>query len=83
MKYQERLEALNLPTLNYIIFLADMIETYKTIHGHFEDKSTNTRGHQYAIKSDIQTPLPEEITIRFAQHSFGIVCPVTFLDQFP
>ena len=59
MEYQERLEGLNLPTLKYRRFRADMIETYKITHGHFEDncvthlfemKSTNTRGHQYAIK---------------------------------
>ena len=37
LEYQERLEALNLPTLQYRIFRADMIETYKITHGHFED----------------------------------------------
>ena len=57
--YQLRLEALNLRTLQYRRIRADMIETYKITLGHFEDncvkhlfemKSTNTRGHQYAIK---------------------------------
>ena len=59
LEYHKRLEALNLPTLQYRRFRADMIETYKITHGHFEGKcvkhlfemkSTNTRGHQYAIK---------------------------------
>ena len=59
LEYQERLETLNLPTLQYRRFRADMIETYKITHRQFEDncvkhqfemKSTNTRGHQYAIK---------------------------------
>ena len=59
LEHQERLEAMNLPTLQYKRFRADMIETYKITHRHFEDncvkrqfemKSTNTRGHQYAIK---------------------------------
>ena len=57
LEYKERLEALNLPTLQYRRFRADMIETYKITYGHFEDncfqfemKSTNTRGHQYIIK---------------------------------
>ena len=56
LEYQERLETLNLVTLQYRRFLA---ETYKTTHEHFEDnsvkhlfemKSKNTRGHQHAIK---------------------------------
>ena len=56
LEYQERLEALNLPTLQYRRFCADMIETYKITHGHFEDncvkhlfemRSINARGHQY------------------------------------
>ena len=56
---QEKLEALNLATLQYRRFRADMFETYKITHVHFEDncnkhlfeiKSTNTRGHPYAIK---------------------------------
>ena len=59
LENQERLEALKLPTLHYRRFRSDMIETYKITHGRFEDncikhlfemKSTNTRGHQYAIK---------------------------------
>ena len=51
LEYQERLEALNLPTLQYRRFRADMIETYKSTHVHlFEMKSTNTRGHQYVVK---------------------------------
>ena len=59
LEYQERLEALNLPTLQYRRFRADIIEMFKITHGHFEDncvkhlfemKSTNTRGHQYALK---------------------------------
>ena len=59
LEYQERLEALNLHTLQYRRFRADMIKTYKITHGHFEDncvkhlfemKSANTRGHEYAIK---------------------------------
>ena len=59
LEYQERLETLNLPTLQYRRFRADMIETYKITHGHFEDncvkhlfemRSANTRGHQYTIK---------------------------------
>ena len=56
LEYQERLEALNLPTLQHRRFRADMIDTFKITHGHncvkhlFEMKSTNTRGHQYAIK---------------------------------
>ena len=37
LEYQERLEALNLPTLQHRRFRADMIETYKTTHGYFED----------------------------------------------
>ena len=37
LEYQERLEALNLPTLQYRIFRADIIEMYKITHGHFED----------------------------------------------
>ena len=37
LEYQERLEALNLPTLQYRIFPADIIEMYKITHGHFED----------------------------------------------
>ena len=58
MKYQKRLEALNLPTLLYRRFRTDRIETYKITHGYFEDNcvkvlfemtSTNTRGHQYTI----------------------------------
>ena len=59
LEYQERLEAVTLPTLQYRRFRADMIETYKITHGHFEDncvkhlfemKSTNMRDHQYVIK---------------------------------
>ena len=59
MENQERLEVLNLLTLQYRRFRTDMIETWKITHGHFEDncvkhlfemKSANTRGHQYAIK---------------------------------
>ena len=59
LEYQERLEALNLPARQYRRFRGKMIETYKITHGHFEDycvkhlfemKSTNTRGHQCAIK---------------------------------
>ena len=59
LEYQERLKALNLPTLQYRRFNANIIETYKIAHVHFEDncvkhlfemKSTNTRGHQCAIK---------------------------------
>ena len=59
LEYQERLEALNLPTLQYRRFRADMNQTYKITHEHFEDncvkhlfamKSTNARIHQYAIK---------------------------------
>ena len=56
LEYQERLEALNLVTLQYRRFRA---ETYKIAHEHFEYnsvnhlfemKSKNTRGHQRAIK---------------------------------
>ena len=52
LEYQERLETMNLPTLQYRRFRADMIETSKITRGHFEDscvkhlsemKSTNTR----------------------------------------
>ena len=48
----------NLPTLQYRRFRADMIIMYKITYLHFEEncikhlfqmKSTNTRGHQYAI----------------------------------
>ena len=37
LEYQERLEALSLPTLQHRRFRVDMIETYKITHGHFED----------------------------------------------
>ena len=56
LEYQERLEALNLVTLQYRRFRA---ETHKITHEHFEDnsvkhlfemKSKNARGHQHAIK---------------------------------
>ena len=59
LEYQARLEALNLPTLQFRRIRSDMIESFKITHGHFEDncvkhlfemKSTNTRVHQYAIK---------------------------------
>ena len=59
LEYQEWLEALNLPTLQCRRFRADMIKTYKITHGYFEEncvkhlfemKSTNARGHLYAIK---------------------------------
>ena len=59
LEYHEKLETLNLPTIQYRKFCADMIETYKITHGYFEDncvkhlfemRSTNTRGHQHAIK---------------------------------
>ena len=56
LEYQERLEALNLVTLQYRRFRA---ERYKITHEHFEDnsvkhlfemKSKKMRGHQHAIK---------------------------------
>ena len=56
LEYQERLEALNLVTLQYRRFRA---ERYKITHEHFEDnsakhlfemKSKNKRGHQHAVK---------------------------------
>ena len=56
LEYQERLEALNLVTLQYRRFCA---ERYKITHEHFEDnsakhlfemKSKNKRGHQHAVK---------------------------------
>ena len=36
LEYKERLEALNLPTLQYRRFRADMIETYKITYGHLK-----------------------------------------------
>ena len=69
-----RVKALNLPALKHRKFRADMIETHNIPHGlmDFEDncvkhlfemKSTNTRDHNMPSKSDIRTPLSEEIIL--------------------
>ena len=64
---------MNVPTLQYRRFRADMIETYKITHGNFEDtcvkhlfgtKSTNREVTNMPSKSETRTPLPEEITLR-------------------
>ena len=47
LEYWERPEALNLPTLQYKRFCADMIETYKFTHGHFEN---NCVKHLFEMK---------------------------------
>ena len=47
LEYQGRLEALNLPTLQYRRCRVDMIEKYKITHGHFKDNTYLKWNQQY------------------------------------
>ena len=56
----ERLEKLDLPTSSYKRFCGSMIETFKTLHGYYDDncvsslfifKDTITRGHNINFQS--------------------------------
>ena len=71
--YQDRIEVLNLLSIQYRKFRANRIEMYKITHGHFEDnclkhlfemKSTNTRGYQYAIKIRHSNTTTRRINLR-------------------
>lgn len=59
LEYQQRLEKLNLPTLQYRRFRGDMIEVFKILNKFYDEKcidnffsykETNTRGHKFALK---------------------------------
>jgi Skp family chaperone for outer membrane proteins len=56
--YEERLEILNMPTLEYRRKRGEMIEAYKYLHGHYQvaadwlrrDLNSTTRGHPLKLK---------------------------------
>ena len=60
LSYHERLEKLDLPTLSYRRFRGSMIETFKILHGYYDDncvsslftfKDTITRGHKLSVRT--------------------------------
>ena len=60
LSYHERLEKLDLPTLSYRRFRGSMIETFKILHGYYDDncvsslftfKSRITRGHKLSLRT--------------------------------
>ena len=60
LSYHERLEKLDLPTLSYRRSRGSMIETFKILHGYYNDnclsslftiKDTITRGHKLSVRT--------------------------------
>ena len=60
LSYRERLEKLDLPTLSYRRFRGSMIETFKILHGYYNDncesslftfKDTMTRRHKLSLRT--------------------------------
>ena len=71
MTYEERLEYLRLPSLEYRRFRGDMIEVYKVLHKIYDYSTTNnllaphgndiTRGHEFKLyKRDFKTTLAQQ-----------------------
>ena len=68
LEYEERLENLKLPSLEFRRLRGDMIEVYKIFHGLYDTKTVAhllspnktfiTRGHQYKLsKQHVKTSL--------------------------
>ena len=63
LSYHERLEKLDLPTLSYRRLRGSMIETFKILHGYYDDNcvslftfmGTITRGHKLSVRTWCKT----------------------------
>ena len=61
LTYEERLRALNLPSLAHRRRRGDMIYTYKILTGKMNMHKLTTRGYQYKIYKEHATKLPQPV----------------------